>query len=358
MVDIIHAFQEKYEDITLITGDLNLRNNKLPEKVKLARIIPPKRSSTGQRLFTWLLGFFQIFWHLLRQPSTAELFIVSNPPLTVFLPLFFRNKFTLLIFDVYPDALHEHKLIKPKSLIYKVWSKTNKKVFKQAKRIFTLTEGMKNKVAQYVESENILVVPVWTDTSFLSPLKRSKNKFIKQHGLEDKFVIMYSGNLGLAHNIEVLVELAQNLNQEFEVVIIGEGAKKQKLKKRIQSAGLSNCRLLSWQSMEMFPHSFSAAHLGVVSLGNEVSALSIPSKTFDLMAIGVPVLCIAGEDTEVAQLIKKYDIGRTFGKDNLRGMLAYMKKLKDDTPFYRKLATNSKGASKEFTSDNAKSFVI
>ncbi len=358
MVDIINAFQEEYDEITLITGDLNLRNKQLAAKVKLVRIVSPRRNSTFQRLLTWLIGYLQIFWYLLWRSSKVELFIVSNPPISVFLPLIFNNPFTILLFDIYPDALVEHHIIKPNSLIFNTWKKTNQRVFKRAKKIITLTEGMKSNVVQYVEEKKVTVIPIWTDNDFFKPIKRDENTFIKEHNLERKFVVMYSGNLGFTHNIEVLIDIANALKEESLIVlIIGEGAKKTIIQQKIDFMGLSNCLLLPWQPMSVLPHSLASAHIGVVSLGKEASTLSLPSKTFNLMSVGVPILSIASTDSELANLISKYDIGENFEDNDLNNMVKFVKSLIRDRDKYSMLSENSKTTSLLFTPANANNYV-
>lgn len=355
MVDIINAFKEKYDIVSLITGDLNLRNNRLAESVNLSRIMKPKRNSAMQRLFTWSIGFIQICWKVFLKSSEVELFIVSNPPFAPLLPLFFRNKFTLLLFDIYPDALYEHRVVSKESWVMRRWIKANTSIFKKAERIITLTEGMKKRAAQYVDEDKISVVPIWTDNDFFRPISSSENVFVQQNKLENKFVIMYSGNLGFTHNIEILVDLANAFKeQNVEVLIIGEGTKKTLIKEKIKVDGVENCKLLPWQPMDMLPYSFSSAHIGVVSLGHEASSLSLPSKTFNLMSVGVPILGIADADSELVRIINKYEIGECFKENALDDMIGFVNKMIEDKTLYKRLCDNSKKASLDFTPENAK----
>ena len=218
MVDIIYAFKDKYKNITLITGDLNIRNKELPASVKVFKILSPKRNSSAQRILTWTWGFIQIYWKLLLTSRKTDLFIVSNPPMATLLPLFFRNKYKLLLFDIYPDALIEHKILSKKSFVIRLWAKLNRKVFSQAEEIFTLTEGMKLRASKYVNNSKVTVIPIWTDNAFFKQIKESENIFIREQQLENKFIVMYSGNLGHTHNIEALVDLAFALrDEEIEV---------------------------------------------------------------------------------------------------------------------------------------------
>jgi len=105
--------------------------------------------------------------------------------------------------------------------------------------------------------------------------------------LQDKFIIMYSGNLGKTHNIETLVSLAEILKDEsYYILIIGGGTQFTSIQALIEQKKLKNIKLLPWQPVEKLPFTLASADIGVVSLGSKASNLSIPSKTFNLMSVG------------------------------------------------------------------------
>ena len=125
MIDIIGTFRDLYDQRVLISGILVERNHRLDSDVKWERIIPYDRRSTVKRLYTWTIGFLRILWLIKTRYSGAHLFLVSNPPFTMFLPLLCKNPFSLLVYDVYPDALTEFEVFKQNSGIVKAWQNTN-----------------------------------------------------------------------------------------------------------------------------------------------------------------------------------------------------------------------------------------
>ena len=129
MIDIITEYVNKGYDCILFTGRLVERNRKLPQSVKIEKIIRYRRTSKLYRLFTWSIGFIQILTKLLIKYPSDELFIVSNPPLAPLLPLFLQNQFSLLIFDIYPDVLVELGYSAPTSAIVLLWQKLNRKIY-------------------------------------------------------------------------------------------------------------------------------------------------------------------------------------------------------------------------------------
>ncbi len=356
MIDIIHA-NHHYENKSIITGRLVERQNKLDKSVKIDAIIAYDRSSKFRRLFTWGWGFVQIWWKVITKYRNADLFIVTNPPFNTFLPLFCRNKFSVLVFDVYPDALVSYNFLKKGSFITKWWQKTNKKIFKKAARIFTLSAGMKTLLAQYADESRVEVVPLWTDNNFIKPVAKNENTFLQQHGLTGKFVVMYSGNLGRTHSMEALVEVAEKINNSaIHFVIIGEGEKKQLLADMVREKNLANVLLLPWQDTAVLPYSLSAADIGVVTIDAVAGNLSVPSKTFNLMSAAIPLLCIAPAGSELAVLAEQYNIGKNFSKDNIAAMTAYIQQLQSDKQYHDTLRENALKASQHFTPENALTF--
>jgi len=184
-----------------------------------------------------------------------------------------------LVYDVYPDVLTEFKLLNKGSLIIKLWQKANRKVYAKADQLFTISEGMKSCMEQYSGDHTIQVVPVWTDNQFLKPIAKCENPFVIKQGLEDKFIILYSGNLGYTHDLDVIIEIAAQVRRpDLFFLIIGEGEKKSQLQQKISDYGLSNCRILPWQHVEILPYSLASPDLGIVSLGKGASLLSVPVK--------------------------------------------------------------------------------
>lgn len=358
MIDIIHAHQQ-YKKRTIIAGKLVQRDTALDSTVKFEKIITYNRSSSVKRLFTWGWGFIQILWLLKTRYRKSHLFIVTNPPLAVFIPLICSNTFSILVYDVYPDALVAYKFIGANSLITRLWKRANRKVFAKAKKIFTISEGMKSVLSRYVEKDKIDMIPVWTDNSFFQPISKSANVFIQNNNLLDKFIVMYSGNMGHSHNIEVLTDIAAAIKDPgICFVLIGDGDKKKFIVEKIKTLQLVNCVLLPWQEMDMFPFSLAAADLAIVTLGKEASVLSVPSKTFNLLSVGAPLLCITDHSSELAALVNQYAVGKCFSSGDIENMVKYIESVKSDADYRGTLQQNSLKASKDFGPENAFKFVV
>lgn len=359
MRDMINAYSAAGYAVTLMSSRESWDGFKgeLPKGVGHCKVIAYDRTSTIQRLWTWGVCTMQMWLNILIHHRGEEVLYVSNPPTSPLLPLVLKNKFSLLIWDIYPDVMVSQRITKDDSFITKWWSKKNKTVFTKAKNVYTISDGMKCCLAKYGSDEKIKVVPLWPD-GVMQRVVKSENLFIKEQKLEGKFVVMYSGNLGNTHRMDVLLDVAQLVHDEDVVfLLIGEGGKKKMIEERIEKEKIRNVRLLPFQSLEMLPHSLSTADIAVVTLDSTSSQMSVPSKTFNLMAVGAPLMCIASTESELGNLVRKYNVGVIYAPENVVEMAKFVIHLKADKEDWEKYCANALVAAKNFTSENAKLFV-
>lgn len=359
MVDIINAFEEQFDERILFTGFLNERNNKLNQNIKVEKLIRYNRSSSFKRILTWSLAFFKALWLIQFKYRKAHLFLVSNPPFATLLPLFCKNSFDILIYDIFPDTLIEFKIISPTSIIAKWWSKANQNIFLKARKVVTISDPMKDRLSRYVDSKKIEVIPIWTDNNFLKPIPKNENLFLKKINIQDKFLIVYSGNMGKSHPVAKMIELADRFKTSNEVffLLIGGGHQYQTLENQIHSSGLKNINIMPWQPTENLPYTLSAPNLALVTIGNEASELSIPSKLFNFMSTGTPILCIAPQSSALSRLVLKEEIGNAFTETELDEMVDFINKCKEDSVYYTSFITNSIATSLKYSPKNALKFI-
>ena len=359
MVDIANAYSERYEDITLFAGNIVEYERPLASKVKIEKLIKYNKSSIFKRIYTWLYSFAQIVWKLKTGYKDAYVVFVTNPPLSYWAALFTKNTFSIIEYDIYPDAL-KNIGIKETHFIYRMWESINRKVFNRADAIFTLSDGMKSLLSKYTDSAKIKIIYNWSSKSNLKPLDKNLNPFIKEYGLQNKFVVMYSGNIGYTHNVELLLELAIKFKHDASIhfMIIGDGGKKTDLINTANQNGLTNCTFLDWQPVEKIRYSLAAADLSVVTLTEETAFVSVPSKTYNLLAVGSPLLCIAPKKSEIAKLVNEERCGAVYEKTEFDAMCNFVKQLKENSEMWQTMRANSLNASGKYTYQNAKEYVI
>lgn len=362
MIDIVNAYVRsgKYGKVELFTGQINIRPSVPDPSVKIIKTVKYNKTTTLKRLFTWLGAFFHLLFVVWSKSKDYELLLVSNPPLTVFVPLFTRKKYSYVVYDLYPDSLFSQGFLKKDSALGRWWSKKNHKVFSNAECVFTLSEDMCKAVSQYVDKANIKVVYNWVHNEHIKPVPKKDNVFLKKLGFQERFIVLYSGNMGMTHDIDKIVDVANILRDidRIHFLFIGEGAKKTVVEKKITDYKIHNCTILPFQPLDILPYSIGAADIAVVTTDAKQSGLSVPSKTYTYMSAGAALLCLADDNTELSRLAKENNIGKCFHGDDIEEIAQFIKLLAEDGNLLEWYKTNSRKASMQYSPENAKQYVL
>lgn len=360
LIDIINVFAKENFNIILYTGKVIETYAKLDKNIKIKKFVTYKKQNNLIRLFTWSIFFLQTLIQLIKDSKkNVKIYYSSNPPIIYYLNLIFKSKSFIHVYDVYPNALLSHPKISQKSFIYKFLEFLNKKSFKNAQILLTPSHGMKIMLGDYCKSNKIKAISWWADTDFISPIEKSKNKFIKKYNLENQFIVMYSGNLGATHNIEKLLNLSTSLinYESIKIIIIGNGSKKNLVDRFKEKNQLSNLLVLPFQDIDMLPYSLTAPDISIVldNLSNDdsVSTASIPSKLFYIMAAGTAVYAESDKKSELNRIINKYNIGLCDDLKNIDNLKPFIINCYKNNEKLEKFKNNSRKASFNFSKNNA-----
>jgi colanic acid biosynthesis glycosyl transferase WcaI len=196
-----------------------------------------------------------------------------------------------------------------------------------------ISEGFKeNLLNKDVNPQKLKVIPNWVDTDFLSPLPKD-NPVAQEFSLADKFVVMYSGTITLSSylTLERILEAATRLKNDRDIIfaIVGEGMKKQSLEEKADQLGLKNVRFLPFQPYEDLPYLLASSDVLLVPLDKEKSDLSVPSKLYNFMAAGRPILGLADGLSEVARIISETNCGMSVNPEDVKGIAETIQSLKN-----------------------------
>ena len=234
----------------------------------------------------------------------------------------------------------------------------NKKSYQLASEVITISSVMKKVIARSIDEDKIKVIYPWVDISFIKPLKKSENWFVKKHGLTDKKVILYSGNMGITHDLMTLMETAkelQKIENSFHFLFIGGGTQKESLQDFKEKHNLTNVSFLPYQDPEVLPFSFASADFGVVSLGSGAEGLSVPSKTFYLLSSGAAIIAITESGSEIESLVNENNCGISIQPKDKNKLIQFLLNSKEEDIDVNKF--NSRVLSNKFTKENAKQFL-
>jgi glycosyltransferase involved in cell wall biosynthesis len=164
----------------------------------------------------------------------------------------------------------------------------------------------------------IVTIPNWADLDAIEPSAKDTNKLLRELGINDKFVLMYAGNIGHPTDIETIIEAADRLRGEASIhfVFVGSGAKSGWLEKEVRERGLDNVSVLGQLPREDQNTFLNACDVGLVSLIPGMIGTAMPSRTYNILAAGKPIIALTEPGSELAQVIDEENVGwHTVGGD-------------------------------------------
>ncbi len=244
-----------------------------------------------------------------------DVIVSYSPPLPLglsacLLSKIFRVPWVLQLEDLYPDAAIAAGVMTNKTLINFFFA-IEKFLYRNAQHISVISKNFKqNLLAKGIQNSKIEIIPIWADPDEIQPMEKY-NGFREKHGLDEKFVVMYAGNIGYTSCLEDVLGAAEMLEGEKDIqfVIVGEGVKKEFLESEKQIKQIANVLFLPYQPREMFPEMLAAADISLVTLSASAAISSMPSKIFNLMASARPILAVAPPESEIVQIVSEANCG-------------------------------------------------
>jgi glycosyltransferase involved in cell wall biosynthesis len=254
---------------------------------------------------------------LLRVRPRERVLTVTNPPLLPFLvSLACRLKnatCVLLIHDVYPEVLVAVGALRDDTWLTRIANLCVRRLYQRCRRIVVLGRDMRELIRQKLKGDvnKVVIIPNWADTDLVQPIPRARNALLKQLQLSDKFIVLYAGNLGRSHDVESILAAAELLKDQTEVrfLIVGCGAKKAWAGTQIQRKNLGNVTLLDRVPRAELPHLLNAGDVALISFLSGMAGVSVPSRMYNFLAAGTPIVAATDPTSEVAWVIREQQVG-------------------------------------------------
>lgn len=278
--------------------------------------------------------------------------VVTNPPQLPFLLLLAcrlrRARCVLLIHDVYPDVLFCLGMIRSNSALGRWMNAVTRRLYNGMDRIVVLGRDVRKIVVGKLDRhpQRVWVIPTCADTESVCPLPREENLLLRNHGLQDKFVVQYCGNIGRTHGVEDLVEAAELLRHDsgWHFLLIGWGAKKKWAEQRKTDRNLDNLTILGPVPQTDFCDALNACDLAIVPLVAGMTGISVPSRMYNILASGKPILAICSADSELAMVVEEEQIGWIVEPGNRDALLAALREARSDPPRLRAMGVRARRA--------------
>lgn len=228
-------------------------------------------------------------------------------------------------------------------------------LYRRAAGVISVTNAFRrNLIARGIDPEKIAVITNGVDTRRFHPQPKNP-ELIQKYKLEGKFVAGYIGTHGMAHALDTLLEAAEQLRrrsggERFRMVLLGDGAKKPALVDKAGTMGLDNIVFIDSVSKNEVARHWSMLDVAIIHLRNtELFTTVIPSKLFECMGMGIPVL--HGVRGESAEIVERERVGLTFEPENPDALCAALLRLFDDASLYSELRENCLSAASHYDRD-------
>lgn len=278
--------------------------------------------------------------------------VVTTPPLMPFavaLAAICRGAvYTLLIHDNYPEILFAVGKARKNSLFSRALTLANRSLYKYASKIIVVGRDMLELVAAKTQGLDIpiAVIPNWAELETVSPQPRSKNKLLAELGLKDKFVLLYAGNMGHPNDIETIISAAEKLRETAQIhfIFLGSGVKKPWLRKVVEEKKLANVTVLDPRPRSEQIVFLNACDVALVSLVKKMHGVSMPSRTYNILAAGKPILALTDSNTELAQIIEEEQVGWAVPPGDIGLLYDEIKKIYTNQDILEIMGSNARNA--------------
>jgi glycosyltransferase involved in cell wall biosynthesis len=258
-------------------------------------------------------------------------------------------RFVYHVMDLYPDAAVASGYISENLRTDRAMRRLTGRTLETADAVIALGRDMKDRIleryAHHVRPERIHVISPWADREQLFPIEKSQNDLARTLELDETFNIVYSGNLGVAHDLDTMTAAIEAMRHDPDIrwVFIGGGNRFEVLKHRASEAKWANVTILPFAERDKLNASLNLADVHLVSQLPAFTGVVVPSKLFGIMAVGKPAVMIGPAGAECSRIIAEHACGEVVANGDANALVAALRKLKDDPS--RRAAMGSAGRS-------------
>jgi len=275
------------------------------------------RSRVLGRLTDYASFYAGALFRLLTGPSYDYVVTLTTPPLLPLTGALLKRlkgqRYGIWSMDLHPDAEVASGMFRDGGILARVLHALNDAGYRNADFVVDLGRYMKRRLQDKgIPNKQLHTIPVWGKKEDVEPIPHEENPLRAELGLEGKFVVMYSGNAGVAHRFDEVLALMKKLDghPHIRFVFVGEGPRKERIQTFAEKEGLSNFQYLPYFPREELKYSLSLADVHLLTLREAMAGIAVPGKLYGIMAAGRPVLMVGPEASESAETIRTHEAGQ------------------------------------------------
>ena len=232
------------------------------------------------------------------------------------------------VMDLNPDQSIALGVVRERSLMARGFDRLNRLVLRRAADVVVLDRFMAERVNRKLDVRpKLTIIPPWPHEDHLEEVRHEDNPFRQRHGLDEKLVVMYSGNHGPSNPITTVLQAAKRLTDRPDMVFLFVGGGVGKAE--VDASVGPTIRSLPYQPLDQLRYSLSAADVHLVTVGDAVVGIVHPSKVYGALAVGRPILLLGPEQSHVGEMIRDHDIGWRIAHGDVDGAEAVLRRIAD-----------------------------
>lgn len=341
MTKIAEKISDKSE-VNVICGPSNYESNiftsskSISDKIIIHRVSVPSlnKNNLVLRTLKMFLLTIKVGWKVIRNVRREDkVILVTNPPSLLlfisFLKKLLRFEYIIIVHDVFPENMVPAGIIKSNSLFYRVLLRVFNSAYNVADKLITVGVDMKSLVLNKVQkNKRVEVIQNWADSEEIYPLiDFDKNAFYNLN-LSDKVILQFAGNIGRVQGLDTFMEIFKQINNpNIVLIIIGEGALKNTLINMQKNNGVENVYFFNAKPRAEQIKFLNACDIGLITLSKGMYGLGVPSKVYNVLAAGKPILFIGDKDAEISIYIKNNNCGWAFTWEDKEKIIDFLNKL-------------------------------
>ena len=274
------------------------------------------RGSHLGRIVDYGSFYAQVLGRLMTGRRYDLVVALTTPPLLGFACALARRlrgqRYAIWSMDLHPDAEEAVGMIEPGSLLSRTLHRLNDLGYRSADLVVDLGTYMKARLrAKGVDEKALRTVPVWSKRDEIHPIPPAENPLRTELGLQDCFVVMYSGNAGLVHRFEEVLEVARRLRNDdrFVFLFVGGGPRRAEIEAFAVEHDLDNLLYLDYFPRDQLAYSLSLGDVHLLTLREAAAGIAVPGKLYGIMAAGRPVVVVGPKACESAETVRDFDTG-------------------------------------------------
>jgi glycosyltransferase involved in cell wall biosynthesis len=322
---LVIAGPKKYEDTNLSVEDDGLDISNL----EIKRISDKSfgKNNIISRCLRFLHITFMLLLMLKREARKSDKVLVVTNPAPLLLGMTFLKKrikfdYTILVHDVFPENTIPANIFKPSNYIYILLKNKFDKAYRAADKLVVLGRDMRDVIVNKIgesSRDKVVIIENWATSGDISNISHSRLG-------NSEIEIQYAGNIGRVQGLDRIIDIISSTNKRNNIIYSfwGNGALLKHLQEKVKKLGLSNVFFKgNFDKCDQYKV-MSCCDISLITLSDGMYGLGVPSKAYNIMQAGKPILFIGDVNSEIALTIKEYNIGFVFDSNDTNRIIDFL----------------------------------